>query len=34
MDKYTVDAEPFEEDEEPTWLVKQREDAEDRRAHV
>ncbi|QFR50307.1 hypothetical protein FJR48_11460 [Sulfurimonas lithotrophica] len=27
MDKYTVDAEPFEEDEEPTWLVKQREDA-------
>ena len=27
MDKYTVDAEPFEEDEEPTWLIKQREDA-------
>lgn len=26
-EKYTVDTDPFEEDEEPTWLVKQREDA-------
>jgi len=27
-DKYTLDTEPFEEDKEPTWLTKQREDAE------
>lgn len=27
MDKYTIDIELFEEDEEPSWLVKQREDA-------
>ena len=26
-DKYTLDDEPFNEDEEPSWLIKQREDA-------
>ena len=28
MDKYTVDAAPFDEDEVPAWLQKQFEDAE------
>ncbi|WP_304543055.1 hypothetical protein [Sulfurimonas microaerophilic] len=27
MDKYTVDTDEFEEDLEPSWLVKQKEDA-------
>jgi len=27
QDKYTIESDPFEEDEEPTWLIKQREDA-------
>ncbi len=28
MDNYTVDTDPFDEDEVPSWLLKQREDAE------
>ncbi|QOP40970.1 hypothetical protein [Sulfurimonas marina] len=27
MDKYTVDTDEFEEDLEPSWLIKQKEDA-------
>ena len=27
MDKYTIDSDPFEDDETPFWLLKQQEDA-------
>ncbi len=32
MDRYTVDAEPFAEDEKPSWLLKQETDAAEAQA--
>ncbi len=29
MDKYTIESDPFEEDETPSWLLKQQEDAKE-----